>query len=193
MNAEKQKVLIIGLGYFGEELLRTLSTDWALVVIDIKESLMARWQEKIPGVEYIHGAGDSPLTWKKLDLKEIKYIISAVRNVSVDLEVCRIAREVYKLKIPIIVLVYEEVEEKWFEKFNVTLINPLKLGIRMILKKMQKNVIYAANVGLGKGELIEVGIKARSHLVDRKLKYQRPSKWHISALYRIFLSDTFFC
>jgi len=184
MNAEKQKVLIIGLGYFGEELLRTLSTDWALVVIDIKESLTARWQEKIPDVEYIHGAGDSPLTWKKLDLKEIKYIISAVRNVSVDLEVCRIAREVYKLKIPIIVLVYEEVEEKWFEKFNVTLINPLKLGIRIILKKMQKNVIYAANVGLGKGELIEVGIKARSHLVDRKLKYLRPSKWHISALYR---------
>jgi hypothetical protein len=49
---------------------------------------------------------------------------------------------------------------------------------------MQKNVIYAANVGLGKGEIIEVGIKARSHLVDRKLKYLRPSKWHISALYR---------
>ncbi len=184
MNAEKQKVLIIGLGYFGEELLRVLSTDWAPVVVDIKESRTARWQEEIPGVEYIHGAGDSPLTWKKLDLTEIKHIISAVRNVSVDLEVCRIAREVYKLKIPIIVLVYEDVDEKLFEKFNVTIMNPLKLGIRMILKKMEKNVIYAANVGLGKGELIEVGIKARSHLVGRKLKHLCPSRWHISALYR---------
>ena len=78
MNAEKQKVLIIGLGYFGEELLRVLSTDWAPVVVDIKESRTARWQEEIPGVEYIHGAGDSPLTWKKLDLTEIKHIISAI-------------------------------------------------------------------------------------------------------------------
>lgn len=184
MNSEKQKILIFGLGYFGKELLRNLSREWHVVVVGMKEGQAALCRKEFPGVEYLQGAGDSPVTWKKLDLENVKYIISAVRDVNIDLEVCRIAREVYKLKIPVIVLVYEEVEEGLFEKFHVTVINPLKLGAQSILKTIQKNVIQAANVGLGKGELIEVGIKARSHLVGRKLKYLRPSQWHISALYR---------
>lgn len=184
MNVDKQSVLIVGLGYFGKELLRTLSTEWDVIVIDVSETRIARFKEEVPEARYHHGAGESTLTWKKLDLGNVKYIISALRDTEVDLEVCRIARTVHKLKIPIIVLVYEEVEEKRFEPYNVTLMNPLKLGIQMILKNMVKNVITAANVGLGKGELIEVSIKARSHLVGRKLKHLKPSRWHISALYR---------
>lgn len=184
MNAEKQKVLIFGLGYFGKELLRNLSREWQILVVGMRDGQAALCRAEFPDVEYLQGAGDSPVTWKKLDLENVKYIISAVRNVDIDLEVCRIAREVYKLKIPVIVLVYEDVEEGLFEKFHVTVINPLKLGAQAILKTIEKNVLYAANVGLGKGELVEVNIKARSHLVGRKLKYLRPSHWHISALYR---------
>jgi hypothetical protein len=37
---------------------------------------------------------------------------------------------------------------------------------------------------LGKGELLEVEISARSHLVDRPLKHLRPKEWHIAAIYR---------
>jgi Trk K+ transport system NAD-binding subunit len=184
MNAEKQEILIFGLGYFGKELLRTLCREWQVVVVSMKESHEAECLSEFPGVKFIHGAAESPVTWKKLDLKEVKYIISAARDVDVNLEACRMAREVYKLKIPVIVLVYEEIEEGLFEKFQVTVVNPLNLGAQSILKTIRKNVVYSANVGLGKGELIEVSIKARSHLVDRKLKYLRPSQWHISALYR---------
>lgn len=184
MSSAKQKILIFGLGYFGEDLIKNLSTNWDVVVVGMKESQAVQCLTRFPGIEYHHAAGDSPATWKKLDLTDIKYIISAVRDVDVNLEVCRIAREMYSLKIPIIVLVYEEVEEKLFEKYHVTIINPLKLGVQAIVKTVEKNVIYATNVGLGKGELLEVAIKARSHLVGRKLKYLRPSKWHISAVYR---------
>ena len=184
MNAEKQKILIFGLGYFGRELLRHLSREWQVVVVGMKEGQAELCRAEFPGVHYLKGAGDSTVTWKRLDLENVKYIISAVRDVEIDQEVCRIAREVYKLKIPVIVLVYEDIEEKLFHQFHVTVINPLKLGAQAILKTIEKNVLLAANVGLGKGELVEVGIKARSHLVGRKLKHLRPSQWHISALYR---------
>jgi Trk K+ transport system NAD-binding subunit len=184
MNTEKQKILLIGLGHFGRALLKTLSTDWSVVVVDMDETRTAPYLKEFQDVTYIRGAGDSLLTWEKLNLEEIKYIISALNDVDVDQEVCHIAREVYKLKIPIIVLVYEDVDEKRFEKYQVSLINPRELGIRVVLQRMQKNVIPAVNVGLGKGELLEVTIKARSHLVGRKLKHLCPSRWHISALYR---------
>ncbi len=184
MNGEKQKVLIFGLGQFGRGLLRELAEEWQVTAVDIHETRIAQLKETVPDAQYFHGAGESALTWKKLDLTDLKYIISAVRSTDVDLEVCRMARDVYKLKIPIIVLVYDEVDEKLFEPFHATVINPFDLGIHVVLKKMSKHVAHAGNVGLGHGELIEVLVKARSHLVDRKLKHLRPSRWHISALYR---------
>ncbi|MCP4149310.1 MAG: TrkA family potassium uptake protein [bacterium] len=184
MNVEKQKLLIFGLGFFGRELLKTLTTGWDVVAVDRKDTRVKQCREENPDVEIHHGAADSVLTWRELDLTDIKYIISAGRNTEVDLEVCRIARDVFKLEIPIIVLVYENVDEEPFEKFNVSIVNPMEQGVRVVLKRLEKNVSRAVNVGLGKGELIEVKIMAGSHLVDRKLKYLRPSHWHISALYR---------
>ncbi|UCH98380.1 MAG: NAD-binding protein [Candidatus Aminicenantes bacterium] len=184
MQSEKQKLLIFGLGYFGKAFLKTLSTEWAVTGVDINESRIDYLQGKIPGVEYHNGAAASLSTWKKLNLDKLKYIISTLRDKDVNIELCRIARETFNLKIPIIILVDQEVDEKIFAPFNARLVNPLQPGIYLLLKELGKGVIPAANMGLRKGEIIEVSIKARSHLVDRKLKYLKPKQWHISALYR---------
>ncbi|MCP5054356.1 MAG: hypothetical protein GY940_44730 [bacterium] len=184
MNAEKQKVLIFGLGKFGRGLLKALVEEWDVIAVDILETRIAQCKEEMPQVEYIHGAAESPVTWKKLALEPLKYIITSIHNTDVDLEVCRLARDVHHLKIPIMVMVYKEEDEPAFKPYNVKLIEPLGLGILVVLKKMSTNVSHAANVGLGRGELVEVTVKARSHLVDRKLKYLKPGNWHISALYR---------
>lgn len=184
MNNEKQKVLIFGLGQFAKGLLKEFSSDWHVIVVDIHESRITLSKEEIPDAEYIHGAAESPVTWKKLDLTNLKYIISAVRSPEVDLEVCRIARTHFKLKIPIIVLVYNDIDKHQFDSYHVNIVNPLELGIQVVLQNMSTQVSYPANVGLGTGELVEVSVKARSHLIDRKLKYLRPARWRISALYR---------
>jgi trk/ktr system potassium uptake protein len=181
---DKQEVLIFGLGQFARGLLKELSREWRVTVVDLMEKRIEENREEVPAANYIHGAAESLITWKKLELKNIKYIISAVRSNEVDLAVCRIARDHYKLKIPIIVLVYDEVKESHFVEYHATIVNPLELGIQVVLQKMSTHVSHAHNVGLGTGELIEVMVKARSHLVDRKLKYLRPTRWHISALYR---------
>jgi Trk K+ transport system NAD-binding subunit len=183
-NGSGQKVLIFGLGQFGKGLLKKLAPVCRVTVVDHRETEIARCKEEVPDADYVHGAAESVLTWKKLNLDNLKFIISAVRSNEVDLEVCRIARKEYKLKIPILVLVYNEVDEKLFAPYNATIINPLELGIGVVLKKMTTHVSFAANVGLEEGELVEVTVKARSHLVDKKLKYLHPTSWHIAALYR---------
>jgi len=184
MNEEKQKILIFGLGDFARSLLKEIADKWRVTAVDMHETRIQTSKEDVPNVDYIHGAPESELTWKKLDLTGVKYIISAVRSCETDLEVCRIARKVLKLTIPIIVLVYEKVDETLFEPFHVQVVNPMDLGVRVVLRKLTSHVSHAANVGLGQGELIEVKVNARSHLVDRKLKYLRPTRWHISALFR---------
>lgn len=184
MQSEKQKVLIFGLGYFGRAILKTLSAEWAVTGVDINERLIDQLQIEFPGVEYHNGAAGSLSTWKKLNLKELKYIISTLRDKDLNLELCQIARETFDLRIPIIILVDQDIADNIFAPFNVSLVDPLKPGTHLLLKEMGQNVTHAVNVGLGQGELIEVSIKARSHLVDRKLKYLKPKQWHISALYR---------
>lgn len=184
MNEGQQKILVFGLGCLGRELLKAISSEWYVIAVDMDEKRTDRFREEFPNEEFHNGAADSMVTWKKLDLENLRYIVSTIKDTAVNIEACRIARKEFGLKIPVIILHYVEEDEKLYEPFGVTLMNSLEPGIRIILKTLEKSVVKSANVGLGKGELIEVEIKARSHLVGRKLKHLRPSQWHISAIYR---------
>lgn len=186
---EKQRILVVGLSDFGRELLKFLSPEWDIAAVDINEKRLSMCAEKFPAgegvnVEYLTGAADSVVTWKKLDVQGLKYIISTLKDTEVNLELCRIARKELHVKIPIIVLTYGDVDPDLFAPFDVRLVNSFNAGIQAVLKRLDRHVIRAVNIGLEKGELLEVTVKARSHLVDRKLKHLRPSRWHISALYR---------
>ncbi len=184
MNQEKQRILLVGLSHFGQELLRSLISTWNVVVIEKDSNRISTVRAEFPAAEYLDGAADSVLTWKKVNFPGLKYIVSSLKDTDTNLELCRIIREVLGQKVPIIVLTFRKVDEKLFEPYKVTLLNPLNPALQAVAKKMDKNLIYAVNIGLEKGELLEVAIRAKSHLVDHKLKYLRPSMWHISAVYR---------
>lgn len=184
MKTTKQKVLLFGLGYFGQGLLEALSPQWNVTAVDNHEQNIKRLTGEFPDTEFHHDPADSRLTWKKLDLNEIKYIVSTIRDNDVNLEICKIARKTMKLKTPLIILDFGNAEKAAFDAYNAVLINPIQAGIQVVLKQFDKNISYAVNVGLGKGELIEVEIKTCSHLVGRRFKQLKPTHWHISALYR---------
>lgn len=184
MNAGKQKMVLFGLGCFGRDLLKSFVDSWHVAAVDTDESRIEKSKAEAPGAEYHTGPATSRLTWKKLDLENIKTIICSIRDTGVSLEICRIAREAFDFKGELFALIYNDVDEKAYEPYNVTLVNPLKPGLRSILNILDKNVNHAVNIGIGAGELIEVQINARSHLVGRKLKHIKPTLWHISAVYR---------
>jgi hypothetical protein len=181
---EKSKVLLFGLGCYGEDILKELTKNWETIAVDIKEEKIKKAQENKIQAEFIVGDASSILTWKKFNINEIKYIITTITDADVDLEICRIAREVFKLDIPIIVLLHKTEREKEFQPYNVNIVKPVEITKHIVLNIIEKNYIKAINIGLGKGEIIEVTILAKSHLVDRKLKYLKPSKWRIAAIYR---------
>ncbi|MBK3332726.1 TrkA family potassium uptake protein [Persephonella atlantica] len=184
---EKRKLTIFGLGFFGLKILRHLSDRWDIIGIDLDEELINELKEEFKNkenIKLISGDASSILTWKKLRSENIKYIISTIRDTDVSLEICRIARDVFNLDASIMVLLFEQEREKEFEKFNISIIKPAEIITNAVVSKIEKNYTIATNIGLGKGEIIEVHILARSHLVDRKLKYLKPTKWRIAAIYR---------
>ena len=183
---KKQKILVLGLGYFERELIRDISRNWQVLAVDHNDERIKTAESQIPSAQYIRGDVSSILTWKKLDFSDLRVIISTIRDRDVNLEVCRIAREVLGLRQTIMVLVYDHSEnlDQQFEPYDAVLIKPVELGIQVVRKKLEKNVGQAINIGLGKGELLEVHVLSHSHLVGRKLKHLRPSQWHIAAIYR---------
>jgi|GEM_PF-554774 len=179
-----QKVLILGLGYFEEELLQSIKDDWDTVVVDLNEEKMTRLRKAMPGVTFTVGDASSILTWKKLDVTDLRYIITSFRDNDVNLEVCRIARETLQLDIPIIVILYDSAGEERFKEYKATTVKPISLGVTIVENMLGKKFSRAVTVGMRRGEIIQVGIYAKSHLTDRKLRYLRPARWHIAAIYR---------
>ncbi len=181
---EKKTILLIGIGFYGSHLIKHIKDKWNVIVVEIDKERVQEFKEKYPEITFIEGDASSILTWKKFNPENVDYIISTVREPDVSLEICRIAREVFKLNATIIVLLYEPERADEFTKYNVKIVKPVDIVINIILNTLEKNYSKAINIGLGKGEIIEVQILAKSHLVDRLLKYIRPTKWRIAAIYR---------
>ena len=180
-----KKILLFGLGFFQRQLLRSLSKTRSCIVIDTDGALLDNFHEEAPFTEVIEGEASSIVTWKKINTSDISHIVSSVQDYDVVLEICRITSEVYKLDIPLIILWHgQSVDATDFEKYGAKVINPMALGVGAVESLIDKNYSKPANIGLGHGEIVEVSILRRSHIVDRKMRYLQPSRWRVAAAYR---------
>lgn len=184
MTQQIPSIIVLGLEFYATKLLEAIAPQYPVIAVDISKDKVEQVKSKLPDVQYVVGDVGSILTWKKLDLSSVRYIVSTVKDVDVNVEVCRIIRETYRLPTAIIIARFDPTDEKLFEAFNVTIINPLALSIQAVMNRLEKNYTRAVNIGLGKGEIIEVNVVAPSHLTDKKLKLLRPSNWHIASVYR---------
>ncbi len=192
MAVSDRTIVIVGANIFGESILRAVKDKWRVICIDIDEKLISSLKEEYPqeNIQFVVGDASSLLTWKKIKKNEetsfenIKYIVITVRDPDVSLETCRVAKDVLNIQAKIFVLLFYEERENDFEKYQPEILKPTDLITKILLTKIEKNYSIAINIGQGSGEIIEISILARSHLVDRKLKYLKATRWRIAAIYR---------
>jgi len=116
---------------------------------------------------------------------DVESIIITVKDIDVSLEICRLVRTVFNQKMLIIVVLFNAEEKYKFSEFdNINIITPTEIVSTSIISLLEKGYKIATNIGLGKGDIIEVKISAKSNLVDRKLKYIISTKWKVAAIYR---------
>ncbi len=181
---KQQQVVVVGVGFFEERLLRTITPEWPGLIIDISHERIDQLKQDIPELHFVHGDATSRLTWTALHEDTIRIIIVALRNEVVSLETCRMIRESFSATVPVLVLHDGPWDSAAFQQLGAELIQPVDIALQVIRNRLQRNYSRAINIGLGLGELLEINILAASHLVDRKLKYLRPSRWAVSAIYR---------
>jgi len=185
MDKNQKSIIIFGAGYFGKELIKALYGKWHLVIVDIKEEKLRFLKSTYPEIETVVGDASSILTWKKLNLENAFHLILTIKDADVSLEACRILDEVFELEISTTVFLYDKEKGKKLRNCkNINIIEPNSLIINTVISLIEKNVKYATNIGLGNKEIVEVNILSRSHFVDRPLRYLRPSRWKVGAIYR---------
>lgn len=161
-----------------------IAEDRPCVVVDINGDLIDRVSAEYSNVIAVEGEASSIVTWKKFNIEDISHIVSSLQDYDVVLEICRIARNVYNLQIPIVLMLYRNDKQEELEQYNVKVINPLLIAAESVFNIIQKNYAKPNNIGMGNGEIVEVIIRRRSHIVDRKMRFLAPSRWKVAAAYR---------
>lgn len=177
-------IVFCGVGFFEENLLEEIVKNWDVLVIEKDKNKIDKLNNIGKNMKIVEGDATSALVWKQLGAEEIEFVIVTFRDSDLSLEVCWIVRNILKLDIPIIVILYDKNGEDKFNDSTVTLIKPMDISINIILNKLHKNYSRAIDIGQKKGEIIELNVISKSHITDRKLKNLRPTKWHVAAVYR---------
>lgn len=181
-----KKILLFGLGFFQRGLLKSLSRSRRCVVVD-NDGFMLQGLEELStdsAIETVEGEASSIVTWKKINTGDISHIVSSIQDKDVVMEICRITRELYLLNIPLVILWYKDQHREDFERFNAKVINPLEISVEAVMGLVDKNYSKPSNIGLGAGEIVEVSILRRSHIVERKMRFLNPNRWKVAAAYR---------
>ena len=181
---EGKKILFFGIGFFQRGLLGEISKTRRCIAVDTDRAALKNFRSEIDNLETFEGEASSIVTWRKINKEDVSHIVSSIQDKDVVMEICRIAREIYFLDIPIIILWYQDEYGKDFEVFNAKVLNPLSISVEVVKSLIDKNYSKPSNIGLGLGEIVEVSILRRSHIVERKMQYLNPSRWKVAIAYR---------
>ncbi len=184
------KIILVGLGRFGREILKRLIEDGhRVLVIENDPQTVEEFLKKTPfkGNEFkiLVGDASSVIVWEYLPLEEYDLIVSSLRNDVLNKTICRIVREVLKnWEIPLTIFSLYRRYEDFYANYNCRVIYLPEVAANVLEGFLFKNIVKPIAIGLGKNELLEVTVSPRSPYVGLKLDNHRLRHWRIALLYK---------
>lgn len=178
-------VYIVGLGQAGRELMSRLIKSLTVFGIDVDESKIKRLQSRLVAADdfLVHRDATSRLTWEELGLDARDTVVTVSRRDDVNLEVCRVVREYFKVK-RVISLIRDADRALDYGKLDVETMNGSMVLASFLESRVLQNRRTAQNVGLEQGEIMEVPILAGSPVIGRPLRSFHARPWLVGAVYR---------
>jgi len=181
------KILLLGLGRFGREIAeRLLNYGHELLIVENDPFTVSQFSQSVKeNYKICVGDATSLLVWEYLPLKEVDLIISSLRSGEFNKTVCSIVREIFKLyELPIFVLAFDKNYERVFANFNCKPIYLPELTASFIEGLTLKNIVKPVGIGLGKNEILEVTVSAKSPYTRVPINVRRLRHWNIALIYR---------
>lgn len=181
------KLIIVGAGEVGRELIKRLQKEWRLVVIDQDEEKLQKVvellnSESLNRVVLLQGDGTSKLLLKKAGIEEATAFTACTGDDEVNLEACRLAKE---FGVPTIYAVSNSTEnDEKYEKAGINYVNKAIATASLLERQIESGVVTPTNIGLGQGEIVEVSIMPTSILAGYPVGKFTSRRWRIVAIFR---------
>lgn len=184
-EVDEPKVFVVGLGQTGRELLYRLLNHGRVIGVDIDERKLELVRSHLgeERVDLYKLDGASRLTWEDLKLSDDDVCVATTRRDDVNLEVCRIAKEHFKVR-RLISLIHSSKRAKEYADAGIETISRAQVLASFMESRVLQDRRTALNVGLGHGEIIEVPILPGSPVVGRPLSTFHARPWLVGAIYR---------
>jgi Trk K+ transport system NAD-binding subunit len=181
------KLIIVGAGEVGRELLKRLQKNWEIVVIDQDESKLKKLvellnSESMNRVVLLQGDGTSKLMLKKAKVEEATAFTACTGDDEVNLEACRLAKE---FDVPTIYAVSNSTEsDELYEREGINYINKAVATASLLERQIESGIVAPTNIGLGQGEIIEVTVMPTSIIAGYPVGKFSSRRWRIVAIFR---------
>jgi hypothetical protein len=178
------RYVIIGAGNIGQRLLRLLSADLELVLIDLdQKALDEALQLRSNGLTVVLGDATSRLVLENAGLKKSDTVLITATVEKINIEVARVVKQYFETRqvfaIGITRTGIAAMEELGVEVENIFAVGAI--GLRNRLEQKTKTV---HGIGLGKNEILEVEVHPNSRLAHKTIGSIRPRRWRIGIIYR---------
>jgi Trk K+ transport system NAD-binding subunit/nucleotide-binding universal stress UspA family protein len=184
-DTPQAKILIVGAGTTGRELVRRFAGAWPVSIVDIDRQRL----DLIKPVEHPEnlrktiGDGTSRLVLEGAGIRGVDYVIAVSSTDEVNLEVCRIAREDFG-KENLYAAVQDYSKRERYREADVDFVTPSYAAA----VNLENRVLYGVGTSLAaaeaRGEVIEVAVLPSSPMIGRPLSSVRSRRWHVGAIYR---------
>jgi len=181
------KLVIVGAGQVGREILKRLKQNWQIIIIDTDERKLKSIAEFLDSetlnrTVLLQGDGTSRLTLQRAGIGKAKVFVACTGDDEANLEACRIAKEFH---IPSIYAVSNHMDhDKWFEKEGISFVNKAVATASILEMQIESGIIEATNIGLGQGEIVEVAVLPTSVLAGYPVGKFTTKKWKVAAIFR---------
>jgi len=181
------KLIIVGAGEVGRELIKRLQKEWKLVVIDQDEEKLQKVvellnSESLNRVVLLQGDGTSKLLLKKAGIEDATAFTACTGDDEVNLEACRIAKE---FGVPTIFAVSNSTEnDEKYEREGINYVNKAIATASLLERQIESGIVSPTNIGLGQGEIIEVSVMPTSIVAGYPVGKFTSRRWRIVAIFR---------
>lgn len=179
----KTALLIIGANKISQALLSRIDKSWQITVIDFESENLHKMGKINEQVRTITGDPSSVYQLKQAGIEQIDIVTVLTGDDELNLEVSLLIKE----KFPHIKLIASVNRKGQYQRYTDHQIDAIDVPFMIssfILNKIETRASIATDIGLGKGEIVEVTLTSSSKMIGKTLSEIQPIDWVVGAVYR---------
>ncbi|MBN2693476.1 NAD-binding protein [bacterium] len=176
-------IIIGGIGKNIINILDRLDKSWKITVIDKNKKRLLDLLDIRKNITTIEGDIANIQILNKANIDKANVLIISTDDDSLNREISLTIRSLYP-ELKIFSIMKEVKNRVEFNENSIEVVEIAPIISNLILNKIENRVSIATNIGLGKGEIVEVTLSGTSKIIGKSLRDIHPKEWVVGAIYR---------